>query len=119
VAATRFEIALRRPLAEGRAFGAVGPYEELRGRLHFSVDPGHAANRAITDVDRAPRTAGGRVAFAADVSLLVPVDRSRGNGRVLVDVVNRGNTVAVPNFNHATRPALGPGADPHWPVDPG
>ena len=53
--ATRFDITLRRPLAEGRAFGAVGPYEELKGRLHFSVDPAHAANRTITDVDRAPR----------------------------------------------------------------
>ena len=53
--ATRFDITLRRPLAEGRAFGAVGPYEELKGRLHVAIDPTHAANRMITDVDRAPR----------------------------------------------------------------
>jgi hypothetical protein len=117
--ATRFELTLRRPLADGRAFAAVGPYEELKGRLHFRVDPGHAANRAITDLDRAPRGGDGRVAFAADVSLLLPVDRTKTNGRLLVDVVNRGNTVAVPNFNHATRPTLVPGAAPDPPIDPG
>ncbi len=117
--ATRFDVARRRPLADGCAFGAVGPYEELKGRLHFTVDPTHATNRAITDLDRAPRTGEGRVAFAADVSLLLPVDRTKASGRLLVDVVNRGNTVSVPNFNHATRPTLVPGADPNPPIDPG
>ena len=117
--ATRFDVTLRRPLADGRAFGAVGPYEELKGRLHFSVDPTHAANRVITDVDRAPRNAQGRVEFAADVSLLLPVVRARASGRVIVDVVNRGNIVTMPNFNHATRPNLVPGADPHPSIDVG
>src|SRR5262245_38814960 len=117
--ATRFEVTLRRPLADGQAFGAVGPYEELKGRLHFTVDPGHAANRAITDLSGAPRTADGRVAFSADVSLLAPVDRARASGQLIVDVVNRGNTVTVPNFNHATRPTLVPGCDPNPPVDTG
>jgi hypothetical protein len=116
---TRFDIALRRPLAEGRAFGAVGAYEELKGRLHFSVDPAHAANRAITDLPRAPRDARGRVGFAADVSILIPVDPAKGSGRALIDVVNRGNTVSVPNFNHATRPTLVAGADPNPPIDTG
>jgi hypothetical protein len=117
--AIRFDVTLRRPLAEGRRFGAIGPYEELKGRLHVTLDPTHAANRAITDLDHAPRAAHGRVACAADVSLLLPVDRANANGRVLVDVVNRGNTVSVPNFNHATRPTFAPGADPHPPIDPG
>src|SRR5215510_13757015 len=117
--ATRFEVTLRRPLADGQAFGAVGPYEELKGRLHFTVDPGHAANRAITDLSRAPRTADGRVAFSADVSLLAPVDRARASGQLIVDVVNRGNTVTVPNFNHATRPTFAPGADANPPIDVG
>lgn len=116
---TRFDITRRRPLAEGRAFGAVGPYEELKGRLHFTVDPAHAANRAITDLALAPRDAGGRVGVAADVSLLLPVERVKASGRVLIDVVNRGHTVSVPNFNHATRPTLVPGADPDPPLDTG
>ncbi len=116
---TRFDITLRRPLADGRAFGAGGPYEELKGRLHLTVDPTHVANRMITDLDRAPRNIAGRIEFAADVSLLLPVDRAKANGSVLVDVVNRGNAVSVPNFNHATRPTFGPGADPNPPVDTG
>lgn len=116
---TRFEITERRPLAGGRAFGDAGRYEELLGRIHLAVDPQNAANRAITDLALAPRDAAGRVAFAADVSILVPVDRARTSGRFLVDVVNRGLTVSVPNFNHATRPAAGPGGDPHPPVDAG
>jgi len=114
---TLFEMTQRRPLAGGRALGELGGYEELAGRLHLAVDPKHAANRAITDVALAPLDAAGRVAFAADVSILLPVDRARMSGRFLVDVVNRGNTVAVPNFNHATRPAFGPGSDPHPPID--
>ena len=116
---TRFEVALRRPLAAGRPFGDVGPYEELKGRICLAVDPQHAANRVITDLALAPRNAAGRVECAADVSILLPVDRARASGRVLLDVVNRGNVVAVPNFNHATRPTLGPGSDPNPPVDVG
>jgi len=85
----------------------------------MAVDPAHAANRAITDLPLAPRNAAGRVELAADVSLLLPVDRAKATGRVLVDVVNRGNTVSVPNFNHATRPAFGPGSDPNPPIDTG
>jgi hypothetical protein len=116
---TQFDLALKRSLADGRSFGDVGPYEELKGRLRFALDPAHAANARITDVERAPRNRDGRVEFAADVSILLPADPARGNGRVLLDVVNRGNTVSVPNFNHATRPVFGPDADPHPPVDVG
>jgi len=116
---TRFEITLRRPLAGGAAFGDTGAYEELKGRLHFTIDPLHPSNTRITDVERAPRNEAGRVAFSSEVSLLAPVDRSRCRGGVLLDVVNRGNTIAVPNFNRATRPAFAPGADPNPPIDTG
>jgi Alpha/beta hydrolase domain len=116
---THFDLTLQRPLAGGRAFGDVGPYEELKGRLHFAVDPAHEANTRITDIVRAPRNRSGRVEFAADVSILLPVDRGRASGRLIVDVVNRGNTVTVPNFNHATRPVFGPGAEPNPPIDVG
>jgi hypothetical protein len=116
---TRFEIVKRRPLADGCRFGDVGPYEELRGRIHLAVDPDNPANRAVTDLSRAPRGADGTVACAADVSVLVPVDRARASGRLLVDVVNRGNVVSLPNFNHATRPTLGLDSDPHPTVDAG
>src|SRR5438093_1321987 len=119
MAVTGFEITLRRPLAGGAPFGDVGPYEELKGRLRYAIDPSHAANRGVTDVALAPRNAAGLVEFSADLSLLVPVDRARASGRALIDVVNRGNTVSVPNFNHATRPAFVAGSDPNPPRDAG
>ncbi|MBI2157936.1 MAG: hypothetical protein HYU26_13690 [Candidatus Rokubacteria bacterium] len=114
-----FDVRLRRPLAGATPFGAAGPYEELKGALRFTLDPKHAANARLTDVERAPRDAGGRVSFESDVSLLLPVDRARCSGRLLLDVVNRGNTVAVPNFNRATRPVFRPGGDPDPPIDAG
>jgi hypothetical protein len=117
--AIAFDLLLRRPLADGRPFGEVGPYEELKGRLRLAVDPAHPANTRVTDVGRAPRNAAGRVEFSSDVSILLPADRARANGRLLVDVVNRGNIVTVPNFNHATRPVFGPHSDPHPPIDTG
>jgi hypothetical protein len=119
MAVTRFDIALRRPLADGKAFGEAGPYEELKGRLRFALDPASAANRGVTDLALAPRNAAGLVEFSSDLSLLVPVDRARASGRALIDVVNRGNTVSVPNFNHATRPAFTKGSDPNPPIDVG
>jgi len=119
MAVTRFEVIMRRPLSAGAAFGVAGAYEELKGRLHFAIDPLHAANRRITDVELAPRNAAGRVEWWSDVSILLPVDRARCSGRVLLDVVNRGNTVSVPNFNRATRPVFVPGADANPPIDVG
>ncbi len=91
----------------------------LRGSLDLVVLSVLAANRRITDVELAPRNAQGHVAWTSDVSVLLPVDRAWCSGRVLLDVVNRGNTVAVPNFNRATRPAFGPGSDPNPPIDVG
>ncbi len=114
-----FDLQLRRPLAGGAPFGEVGPYEELKGRLRMSVDPSHAANARVTDLALAPRDGAGRVAFAADVSILAPVDRRRASGRLLIDVVNRGNRVAVPNFNRATRPVFTPASEPNPPIDVG
>src|SRR5262249_50461896 len=119
MAVTRFETTIRRPLAQGAAFGDAGAYEELKGRLSFAIDPLHPANVRISDVDLAPRDAAGRVTFASDVSILMPVDPARASGRVMLDVVNRGNTVTVPNFNHATRPVFRAGSDPNPPVDTG
>ena len=103
-----FDLTLQRLLADGTSWGDVGPYEELRGILRFGIDPKHQANARITDVDRAPCTAQGLVEFASDVSIILPVERTRGSGRLLLDVVNRGNRVALPNFNRAPRLFIGP-----------
>ena len=102
------------PLAGGRSFGTAGPYEELKGRVRFVLDPealGERTHHRRGQLCSAQRSRLGNGSIAADVSLLLPVERSRGNGRVLLDVVNRGNTVAVPNFNRATRSVFVPDSD--------
>jgi len=119
MAVTGFEITLRRPLAGGVRFGEVGEYEEIKGRLRFALDPLHPANERITDLERAPRSADGLVEMTSDVLILAPAERSRANGGVVLDVVNRGNRISVPGFNDATRPVFGPDSDPNPPIDVG
>jgi hypothetical protein len=68
-------------------------YEQLTGKVYFSLDPKDPRNAAIADIDKAPRAADGRVEFTADILALRPKN-GVGNGVALVDVVNRGNTTA-------------------------
>jgi hypothetical protein len=75
-------VAERFLFADGHEFGAVGAYERLAGRAHFAVDPHAAAQRGITDIDKAPVDAEGLVPFAGDFSILKPVDPGRGNRRI-------------------------------------
>jgi Alpha/beta hydrolase domain len=84
-------------------------YERIDGKLHFAVDPTHAANGRIVDLDKAPRDEGGRVRFWADFVLLQPADQGRANRRLLYFVVNRGLRVGVPFNRFAPRlPTLPP-----------
>src|SRR5262249_12224819 len=63
----------------------------------------HPVNARVCDLDRAPRDATGRVAFAGDFYLLRPVEPARGNGSLLLDVPNRGRKVALGMLNSAVR----------------
>ncbi|RJQ61160.1 MAG: hypothetical protein C4530_06615 [Desulfobacteraceae bacterium] len=85
----------------GQSFGKAGVYERTDGVLTFAVDPENEANRHIVDLKLAPRDSKGRVRFRSDFSLLAPKDPSRGNGRLLVDIVNRGRKKVVDTFNRA------------------
>ena len=100
---TGFNIIFRRCLAGGKSFGNVGPYEEIRGTLSFAIDPHHEANEAITDVTLASRNSEEEVEFSSDISIIKPVNDSKSSGRMLLDVVNRGIAVGVPNFNRTSR----------------
>ncbi len=97
----RVRIDQRDSFAEGQAFGKVGPYERIAGRLFLEVDPDLPGNAVITDLKYAPRNARGRVEFWSDFYLLKPVDPQRGNGALLYDVNNRGNKLALWTFNDA------------------
>lgn len=91
-------------------------YERIDGIMHFAVDPSHAANARITDLDKAPRDTSGKVTFEADFVLLQPQDPARANRRLLSYVVNRGLRVGVPFNRFAPRPATLPPTDE---IDPG
>jgi hypothetical protein len=113
MAVTKLLITSRRPFAQEKAFGNVGPYEQLDGTAYFAVDPQHPANHLITDLKLAPRDASGRVHFSADWRLLRPVEPERGNHRLLFDILNRGRGPVLRNLNSA------PDVAPNEPLDPG
>jgi hypothetical protein len=103
MAVTVLEIHARSVVLEGRPFGNVGPYEKIAGVIRFGVDPEQPLHRVITDLALAPRNALGRVECWGDFYLLKPVDPARGNGRLLLDVPNRGRKVALGMFNSTPR----------------
>ena len=98
----RIEVQSRSDLVNGKPFGTAGPYEKLIGRIYFEVDPSNDANKIITDIDKAPRNARGRVEFSTDFYLIKPKQIERGNGTVLYEVSNRGGKGMLGFYNHAT-----------------
>lgn len=102
----------RTAFANGEPFGDVGAYERLRGRAMIEVDPDAPANARVTDLRLAPRLANGRVACAADVTILKPVDMAKGNRRLVHDWANRGNKRILQFFNDAA-PSNDPGTAAH------
>ena len=87
----RIEITSRQsPTFEGRSFGAVGQYEKLRGKAYGEIDPTLPQNALITDIQLAPRNARGMVEYATDIYILRPVDPSKGNHKLIMDIPNRG-----------------------------
>lgn len=95
------EITERGAFAGGHAFGKAGAYERLVGRAHFAVDPKAPAQQGIVDLDKAPVDARGLVRFAADITILKPVELVRGNRRLFLDYGNRGNKRMLQFFNDA------------------
>ncbi len=95
------DIQRRRPFADGGAFGDVGAYERLDGQAKFAVDPDAAPQLGVVDLKRAPRNAEGLVEFAADISVIKPLEMSNANGRLFFDYGNRGNMRAIQFFNDA------------------
>jgi hypothetical protein len=97
------EIHTRAVVLDGQPFAAAGAYEKIAGTIRFAADPAHPLHRNITDIGLAPKNAVGRVEFAADFYLLKPVDIRKGNGRLLMDVANRGLKVTLGRFNSTGR----------------
>jgi hypothetical protein len=81
-AVTRVEVAEKVDLAG---------YERIAGKVYFAVDPKLPANRAIVDIDLAPRNAAGLVEFSADLLVLRPKDAAKSNGTAFLEIANRGS----------------------------
>lgn len=99
---TRVAITSRTVVANGQWFGAAGPYEKVAGTVFFELDPADPHNKAIADIDLAPRNARGRVEFSADLFILTPQDPARASGSVLFEISNRGGKGLLTTFNRAT-----------------
>ena len=87
------------PTYGGASFGNVGQYERLDGIAYGEIDPRAPQNAIIQDIALAPRNARGMVEYSMDVVILRPIDRSRANGTLLYDAVNRGNLTTPERFN--------------------
>jgi Alpha/beta hydrolase domain len=88
---TRIVITATTPAFDGASFGAVGPYEQLDGTAYGEVDPRDPLNAVIQDLQLAPRNARGMVEYSMGISVLKPVDLTKGNRTLLYETVNRGN----------------------------
>jgi hypothetical protein len=106
----RIEIATRADVANGKSWGNVGPYERIIGKVYFTVDPKNPHNKAIANIDKAPKNAQGLVEFSSDIYIIAPKDQSKGNGVAFFEVPNRGNRGLFGRFARAQRG--GPGAAP-------
>jgi hypothetical protein len=87
------------PTFGGRAFGTVGQYERISGLIIGEVDPNDRRNTIIVDIGLAPRNPNGAVAYSTDFQILRPIDRAKGNRRLIYEITNRGRTNALDMFN--------------------
>lgn len=109
---THLDIHTRTTVLDGQPFGATGAYEKIAGTMRYAVDPAHPLHQRVTDIAHVPRNAQGLVEFSGDFYVLKPVDPKKGNGRLLMDLANRGRKVALGMFNSTPRVP-----DPSTPTD--
>src|SRR5215813_8487868 len=87
------------PTFGGKSFGAVGPYERISGQIIGEVDPKDPLNAIIVDIGLAPKNPNGTVTYSTDFQILRPVDRAKGNKRLIYEITNRGRTNVLETLN--------------------
>jgi Alpha/beta hydrolase domain len=87
------------PTFGGKSFGAVGQYERISGQIVGEVDPKDPLNAVIVDVDLAPKNPNGTVTYSTDFQILQPIDRTKGNKRLIYEITNRGRTNVLETLN--------------------
>ena len=96
------QIESRTPVLQGKEFGTTGAYEKLEGVVTFALDPSHAANVKIVDLDKAPHNMEGLVYAQANFMVLQPKDATKAAGVGVLEVSNRGGKAMLPYFNGGT-----------------
>ena len=102
---SKVDITQRSDVLNGRVYGNAGVYEWVHGRAHFTLDPAHSRNKAVVDIELAPKNAKGLVEYSADIVILRPKDAAKVNGVVVFDVVNRGRETILEYLNRGNRTA--------------
>lgn len=92
------------------SFGSVGQYQEFDGIANGELDPRDPLNAVIQDISLAPRNAHGMVEYTTNISILAPVDQSKGNHTLLFEIVNRGNKLD-PGFYNVGATTTAPAGD--------
>src|SRR6202795_3095504 len=87
------------PTFGGKSFGAVGQYERISGQIVGEVDPNDPVNAVMVDIDLATKNPNGTVTYSTDFQILRPIDRTKGNKRLLYEITNRGRTNALETLN--------------------
>ncbi|MFI5012560.1 MAG: alpha/beta hydrolase domain-containing protein [Hyphomicrobiales bacterium] len=101
---TRIEVStVQSPSFEGAAFGSTGQYEKLVGRVYGEIDPADPLNAIITDIKLAPRNAAGMVEYSSNIMIFRPLDREKGNHKLLYEINNRGHILSLASLNDAAQ----------------
>jgi hypothetical protein len=95
----RIEITQTIPAFGGRNFGEIGGYERVIGKAYGEVDPQSPSNSMIQDIALAPKNAKGMVEYSTDIDILRPADRTKSNGVLFFNIINRGNKGGLTLFN--------------------
>jgi hypothetical protein len=89
---TRVEITSRTEVLHGAAFGDVGAYERITGRVYYSLPIANPHNVRIVDLQNAVNLKSGQVEFSSDFMAIRPKEPEKGNGSLLLEVPNRGRS---------------------------
>lgn len=89
-----YEITSEELFADGKYFGSIGQYQQITGKLFFTIDPENSNNRIIVDIDKAPLNSDGLIEVSADFVIRAPINPENGNDVALIDIPNRGRTLS-------------------------
>jgi alpha/beta hydrolase family protein len=90
------------PTFGGASFGSVGQYQLIQGTIQGEVDPSNPQNAVIVDLQNAPRNADGMVSYSVDFQIILPMDLSKGNHRIVFDLPQRGKANALSTLNNGS-----------------